>query len=347
MAGSFEKHPRLTLTICTLVLLMLIAGMAEIILRFTIPYDIGYYTAVKKPGEYDYPYGKIYMNQDGYPDEEFDRTSTKPRIGYFGDSVTFGVGAGAGYRFSDLLQEKFPAYEHWTFSMIANGIEDDRVLKTAEEYNLNTVIYAFNLNDILPAPEKTTDGTKKKIPPLVKLQKTIWHTVDVLRGKSYLYTWLRTTVKNALTRAGYSHTGFKAAELYPDENRELIREVAGRIRKMDESLKSHGIKFCVLILPYEMQISNDAAQTYKSLGIHWEDGFEQGKTQQYLLEDLKGVAVYNGLKAFSGLKDTARVGEYFVYNQGDKIDFNHPGRAGHALLAQGLWKSHACHAFYN
>ena len=39
---------------------------------------------------------------------------------------------------------------------------------------------------------------------------------------------------------------------------------------------------------------------------------------------------------------SAPVGRLFVYNAGDKIDWNHPNRAGHAALAKGFLQSNAC-----
>jgi hypothetical protein len=33
---------------------------------------------------------------------------------------------------------------------------------------------------------------------------------------------------------------------------------------------------------------------------------------------------------------------YFVYDKGDKIDWNHPNRAGHARIAEGFIRSGAC-----
>lgn len=347
MSSSFEKHPALTFVLFFGVLAVIVGGMAEVALRFIIPYDIGYYAAVREPGKYEYPYGTIYMNEDGYPDEAFDRNSPKKRIGYFGDSVIFGVGAGAGYRFSDLLEQKFPDKEHWTFSMIANGVQGDEVADIAAAYGLDTVVYGFNLNDILPAVTATTaEGTPVEQPFLFRFQTWLENNVDThLRGHSYLYNGLRTLVKNALTRLGYSHTGFKAAELYPSDNEALIADVAGRVNHLAATLKKNGVDFCIVILPYEMQISNDAAQTYRALGIHWEDGFENGSTQKLLKQDIKVPHLYDAMDAFKGLKDTAKVGEYYVYNKGDKIDFNHPNRAGHALLVDGLLKSHSCPAF--
>ena len=36
------------------------------------------------------------------------------------------------------------------------------------------------------------------------------------------------------------------------------------------------------------------------------------------------------------------VGAYFVYNLGDKIDFNHPNRLGHKLIAQQINDRNIC-----
>lgn len=348
MASAFEKHPVRTFIIFFMVLAVLVAGIAEIALRFIIPYDIGYYSAVRAPGKYEYPYGTITMNPDGYPDQPFDKTGTKKRIGYFGDSVVFGVGAGEGYRLSDLIEKEYPQYDHWTFSMIANGIQDDEVMRVAKEYGINTVVYGMNLNDILPQVTGTgaPAAPDAKQPLLHRVQRFVELHVDgALRGHSYLYNGLRTVAKNALTRLGYSHTGFKAAELFPNENEQVVRAVADRINGLYETLNKNNINFCIVIFPYEMQISQDAAHAYHDLGIHWEDGFIDGSTQDMLKKYLRPAHIYDGRDAFADVRDTAQVGEYFVYNKGDKIDFNHPNRAGHALLAAGLLKSHTCPAF--
>lgn len=346
MTSPFEKHPVRTFILFFLFLAVLIAGIAEVALRFIIPYDIGYYTAVREPGKYEYPYGTITMNEDGYPDQPFDLSGTKKRIGYFGDSVVFGVGVGEGYRISDLLENEYPQYDHWTFSMIANGVQDDEVYDIARQYGIDTVIYAMNLNDILPSVQTAAPGEAVKTPFLFRAQQWVENHIDgKLRGHSYLYNGVRTLFKNAMTRMGYSHTGFKAAELYPKENVQIVREVTDRINSLNEMLNKGNIEFCIILLPYEMQISQDAARTYHDLGIRWEDGFVEGSTQALLKKYLHAAHIYDGRDAFKDARDTARVGEYFVYNKGDKIDFNHPNRAGHARLAEGLLKSHTCPAF--
>ncbi|MEM6781466.1 MAG: hypothetical protein AAF569_06345, partial [Pseudomonadota bacterium] len=117
----FDRHPRKTLFVSLFLFGLFVLILAEIALRFVISYDIGYYTAVQKQGVYEYPYGTITMNSFGLPDEEFNLDSPKKRIGYYGDSVVYGVGAGEGYRFPDLLQEQYPQYEHWITSMLSFG----------------------------------------------------------------------------------------------------------------------------------------------------------------------------------------------------------------------------------
>lgn len=352
MAQSvFEKHPLATIFGFVLILLVLIAGVAEIVLRFTVSYDIGYYTAVRKEGVYEYPYGSIAINKDGFPDQEFDLKSTKPRIGYFGDSIVMGIGAGDGYRFSDLVEVAYPTYEHWTFGLMGNGIREDDLLKDIEKYDLDYVVYGLNLNDFLP-PSEAENGLPVAKPGQsrfeVGLQQFRYHVIgklDWLRGKSYLYTVLRTGAKNILEIAGYGYTGFKSVEFYPSNNADIIQEVAQRFNSTAQRLKEHGIEFCLVIFPYEMQVSDIAASTYRDMGFAWEDGFENGSTQTTFKSYLSISNIYDGLDAFSKDDKQSATGTYFVYNKGDKIDFNHPNRSGHAALAQGWMASKSCPFF--
>lgn len=346
--SMFEKHPRKTIFAFVLVLLFLIGVVAEIVLRFTVPYDIGYYTAIRKEGVYEYPYGRIAINKQGYPDTEFDLTSTKPRIGYFGDSIIMGIGAGDGYRFGDLVEAAYPQYDHWTFGVMGNGIRENDLLRQAQTYNLNYVVYGMNLNDFLPQSESATDlpiakeGQSWFEVSLLKFRYHVIRRLDWLRGKSYLYTVLRTGAKNILEIAGYGYTGFKSIEFYPSGHTDIISEVAQRFNQTALRLNEQGITFCLVIFPYEMQISDVAAQTYADMGFKWEDGFTDGSTQKLFQSYLSIQHIYDGLDAFPGEEKQSATGTYFVYNKGDKIDFNHPNREGHAVLAKGWMESKIC-----
>ncbi|HEU4838490.1 MAG TPA: SGNH/GDSL hydrolase family protein [Micavibrio sp.] len=347
MAQSvFEKHPRLVLLGFIFAVVGLLAIMAEIGLRYVTPYNIGYYTAVLKEGAYRYPYGDIKINRDGYPDDDFDLSGTKTRIGYLGDSIIMGVGAGDGYRISDLLQSRYPNDDHWTFGVMGNGLREDEMFELVDKYKLDKIIYGFNLNDFLPPLRKNGQpiaGPKQSALERIvhAVERFVSRNVDGLRGKSYLYTVLRTGAKNILQQFGFGHTGFKSAELFPREHEELIRDTAERFNAAARRLSEKNIELCLIVFPYEMQISKEAAAAYRDKGIGWENGFEEGSTQTLFKKYLDLPHVYDGRDAFKDLPDSPP-GTYFVYNRGDKIDFNHLNRRGHAVLTNGLIASKIC-----
>jgi hypothetical protein len=107
-----------------------------------------------------------------------------------------------------------------------------------------------------------------------------------------------------------------------------------------------GIELTVVLLPYEMQICAEAEATYRSLGVRWEDGFINRGVQRLLLQHLSpGVKVLDAYHAFGDESTQAdwrsrnRVGQFFVYNAGDKLDWNRPNRAGHKAIAEFLVRS--------
>jgi hypothetical protein len=159
---------------------------------------------------------------------------------------------------------------------------------------------------------------------------------EALRGNSYVYTYVRLGLKNALQRAGYETHGSPAYELEPKKYDDIVKQTAVRVAEQSAYVRAKGLKYCVLLLPYEMQVSEDAARTYGSLGFTWEDGFLAGSTQEVLRRYLSeaDVSVFDLRAAFAGAR--LSVGDSFVYNKGDKIDWNHPNRTGHELMAKWL-----------
>lgn len=338
----FSRHPVLTLLGMNLVLVLVIALIAEAVLRISIPYNPGYYIAVQGSStELVYPYGTIYMNSYGFSDKEFDLENPN-RIGYFGDSVTYGTGAGYGYRVTELLEAVYPEYEHMNFGGIdlsASNETIDYFTRVAREFELDRAIYLFNMNDILT--NRQVAGEEKA--PVTVALGWIKEYADVLRGKSYAYTYVRNLVKSALATGGTGWRGYKAYEFHPDEYADVMAETAERINELGRRMDALGIEFTVVLLPYEMQISNEAAETYAGLGVEWEDGFLDGATQDVVARHLEGD--FRVLDAYDALVDPAqpevskrenRLGEYFVYDKGDKLDWNHPNRAGHRKIADYL-----------
>jgi hypothetical protein len=195
----------------------------------------------------------------------------------------------------------------------------------------------LNLNDILPAsPPKSGSGMV-----VYNGLNFVKEYLDGLRDRSYLYNYLRTAVKNAIQRVGFEASGYYAFELWPKKSDDIFRSFADRVNAAARDLRAQGVQMCVVIAPYEMQVSDDAARTYADLGFKWEDGFLKGSTQKKLRSYLdKDLPVYDGLAAFPD--HSAKVGSLYVYNAGDKIDWNHPTRAGHAALAKGFLQSKTC-----
>jgi hypothetical protein len=206
-------------------------------------------------------------------------------------------------------------------------------------FKLTTVVYLLNLNDLEEMYADARPGGRGRL-SLSTARRLARRSVDYLRNESYAYNYARFGVKNLLQRLGYEASGFKATELYPNRYADHIESACREINEAYEELKARNVDYCVILLPYEMQVSRDAAARYKALGFGWEDGFEDGSTQERLKRCLKVPHVYDARTAFD--RDEARVGEYFVYDRGDKVDWNHPNRAGHARIAEGFVRSGAC-----
>ncbi len=335
----FSRHERLTLGLVNLFFLLLVLAGGEIVARLWTGYEIGYYTEAKvaHDGYLHYPWGVVPMNSSGYLDEEFNLASTKPRVGWFGDSVAMGVGAGYPYRVSDLIRKQYPKVENWNFGKLGTDFYGPRVEAEAQQFKLDYVVYIMNLNDILP-PAPPQSGSNYFVYHLLSFTKNY---LDYFRDRSYFYNFLRTSIKNTVQRWGFEASGYYAFELWPTQSDDVFRSFAASVNETARRLRQKGVKMCVLIAPYEMQVSADAARTYANLGFKWEDGFLEGSTQKKVRQYFdKDLPVYDGLAAFPD--KSAKVGSLFVYNAGDKIDWNHPNRNGHAALAKGFAKSGSC-----
>ena len=338
----FKRHPRLALLLVNAVLLGALVIVLEIVLRLVITYNPGFYTAVTVRGrDLVYPYGVIKINSEGFPDEEWD-LSKPHRVGYFGDSVTYGVGAGYGYRISEILEKAYPGFEHMNIGGIGLSISEKDIqwaANLATRLGMEKVIYLFNLNDIVP--DAVATGEQQSW--LSEIESHVLPYADWLRGSSYLYTFLRTKVKIFLEDRGFGFHGYEAFELFPEKNEGVIRQTAQRINRFHQVLASRGIEMILVLLPYEMQISREAEERYASLGVHWEQGFIGDETQRMVIAALdKDLRYYDAYYAFvdRGAVEDSRarngLGEFFVYDKGDKLDWNHPNRAGHRAIAEWL-----------
>ena len=328
--------------------LILVLFFLEIICRILIDFDSGYYSSSKinkNKSLITRPYGKIPINKYGFFDESFKFHKSKEVIAYFGDSVTYGVGAGYPYRFTEYLDNINSRFEHinlsggigislneWNFEI------EDFLLKN----NIRRIVYMMNLNDIAPLSRQSVkyDENSKDLKNISFIKDLIRPLDHIFRGKSELYTFVRFVLKNQTVKAGYEASGYESIELFSKKNNKHIVNASKKIDQWLEITKKKGFNSCVVILPYEMQISKNAENYYRSINIKFEKSFVNFSTQNLIRANLK-----NHKKLFiidgNGFEEK-KIGHYFVFDKGDKIDFNHPNREGHLVIAKEINKKNVC-----
>jgi hypothetical protein len=341
-AGRFiQRHPRAILVGWSILVLAGLLGVAELVLRHAGINRGDYYVGeVISPHLIRYPFGDMPFNSDGYPDRDWDPADPRERVGFWGDSITSGVGAGFGFRYTDLIGAANPHRSYLNFGGPGeDGVADEaailKILQLVDRFGLKKVVYGMDLNDILP------DRAGPGAPPaaLARAKAFMKHYLDVLRAHSYLYDALRLRLTTAAMRMGYGYHGTEAFELDPLRHRAVIGQTVARINRLAAALAGRGVGLCVVIFPYEMQVSEDAAARYRRDGIHWSEALRQGEPQRMILSGLSpGTVAVDLAPAFRPGPDEkpARVGEDFVFNQGDLLDWVHPNRRGHRLVADYL-----------
>lgn len=341
-----------------LIILCVLLMILELISRLVIDFDSNYYAApqhIEANSVRLHPYGRIPVNSLGVFDKEWDSPKQLPRVGYFGDSVAYGVGAGFPYRITEYLDTLMSAYEHVNLSSglgvdLTNIMQSGSLIKAYAGYDLDKLIYLMNLNDIAPlayyqsqdviTPEQVIERSNSET-LVIYIRKFITPIDNLLRGTSVFYTYARFQAKKFFTSTmGFEASGYKAVELLPDANTELIKKAAINAAALSNIIQNT-VDFCILILPYEMQISNAAAKQYSQLGISFNESFLNFGTQKLFA---KYFSQFSNVKIHwlgFGIPE-ADIGTYFVYDLGDKIDFNHPNRLGHEALATQISAERLC-----
>ena len=340
------KVPITNITILFLSLIVIFL-ILEFLSRIFVNFDADYYSISKKNEDnfVIHPYGKIPVNKFGFFDGEFDFKDKEKIIAYFGDSVTYGVGAGYPYRFTEYLDVIDKKFEHINLSGglgISLNNWNEKYEDFLNENSIERIVYVMNLNDIAPlsqnfSNDKTQNTTIKNISSIKNLIRPI---DNLLRGQSVFYTYVRFLVKKQLVKTGYEASGYESIELFPKKNKIHLINASKKIDQWLSLTKKKGFKSCVVVIPYEMQISQDAKDYYKSINIKFESNFENFSTQKYIKEYLKDNKNFFFIDK-NGFKEK-KVGSYFVFNKGDKIDFNHPNRLGHLVIAQEINKKKIC-----
>ncbi len=326
----------------------------EFLFRLLFNFNSNFYglDSRTKPGLVNvHPYGEIPINSGNYYDNEWEETKTKKRFAYFGDSVVYGVGAGYPFRITEYLDQFNNEVEHVNISggLGANFLglgSANKISKLLEVIKVDKLVYVMNLNDIGPLAYQNSDKKVEDLfamSNLAKFMQSISFIDKKFRGNSVFYTFFRLKIKNFLvTKLGLNASGFKAIELEPLRFSTDIKKSARNLAFISNDLLAKRINFCILILPYEMQISKDAARTYRQLGIYFEDEFLEYKTQQIFIDEFQKFSNIDIYKLGQNFPQE-NVGTFFVFNKGDKIDFNHPNRLGHKFLSKEISEKNLCY----
>ncbi len=332
-----ERHQRSILLGWIFLLLCAVLIVTEIVLRYTVSYQLHYYTPIKISSRlYRYSFGDMPFNSNGYPDRDWDPTDPRERVGFWGDSITMGFGAGFGYRYTDIIRDLRGDHYYMNFGGPGeDGIADDvsiaKILILVQRFRLKRIVYAMDLNDILPDKGSVVAQHSQlhSVKPLLKKY------VDFLRTHSYVYYYLRLKLTSLVVRLGYGYHGDEMYELHPSRNALIVNQTVARINKLSAALRKNGAELCVLLFPYEMQVSADAASRYQSDGIRWSSELLAGEPQKTILRGLSpettAVDLAAAFEQGPNFRARIRVGEYFVFNQGDALDWIHPNRDGNRV----------------
>jgi hypothetical protein len=343
-------------TVNVIVFLVVIL-IIEFCARLLIDFDTNFYAAPQERingTERVHPYGIIPVNTEGFFDGEWSFSKDDAVFGYFGDSVTYGVGAGYPYRISEYLDHFWPEIEHINLSGgigidLAQKASQASIIKTSNRFDVDKVIYLMNLNDIAPLAYYVDPNTQeysesrltdKEI--LIRIIKDRIAPLDrLLRGRSVFYTYLRLKIKSYLvTSFEIEASGYRSIELDPDRHAVLIKRAAKNLADITQDMQAK-VAFCTIILPYEMQISKDAAEEYRKIGVKFSDAFREFKTQKFFVEEYKK---WTDIKIHwvGEILPENPIGTFYVFNRGDKIDFNHPNGKGHKELASEIASKKLC-----
>lgn len=298
------------------------AGAGELGLRLTVPWRPGYYDAPRDPGpEVQHPYGIYTYDPLGFADLAPAPGDPRPVVAWVGDSVLYGLGCPQEGRVTEVLERLHPGVNQVNLGTPGFSPDDParwgRMLDVAAQIGAQRSVWLVNLNDV-PAPPGARPRWRRLPSPWLRRNSYLWSALD--------HSWVAVQASGSDT---------PAVELHPHRFTERFDRAAEAIREVTGRFGARGLPMRLVILPYEMQVSAEAARDYAASGVRWEPGFLEGSAQAALIARLPGLDVVDARPAF----DEAPRGAYFVAGAGGQADWNHLTAAGHARLAGWLVSS--------
>lgn len=296
----------------------------------------------------------VTINSYGWRDTEYslEKPEAVTRIMVVGDSVTFGYGVQLQEIFSKVLERELNLQGAGHYQVISlggaasNTYAQKNVIKdNVPIYAPDLVILAFNLNDIVPAGVFKGEGSGSSDVRSSSISRSILHlrkTLDrTFRSRSHLYFLFRERMKALLRQfaiASPAMVPLGAFDIESDYGVSAWRETSAALLDIASQLRKDKVKFLIMILPVEMQLSHQIADIYRrEYGFVFADSLVNGKPQEIVADFARrhGIACVDLLPAFRKSPDEKK----FFRIYGRSIDWNHPNPLGHKIIGEELKES--------
>ena len=294
---------------------------------------------------------KVTINSRGWRDDEhsLEKPPGVTRIMVVGDSVVFGYGVQADEMFPKVLERGLNRQGPGRYQVVSlggaggNTYSQRRIIKdNVRLYDPDLVILAFNLNDILPKIFGRGNESSAGIGlSIFKTAVRLRMTLDrAFRARSHLYFLVRERMKVVLRKFGIASptvVPLAAFDIKSDsgiaalwDTREALMDIAAQLRK-------DRVPFLLAILPADMQVSPKIADLYRrEYGFVFDDSLVAGTPQKIIANFARqhGIDCIDLLPSFR--TDPEEKKFFRIY--GASIDWNHPNRLGHKIIAAELEK---------
>jgi lysophospholipase L1-like esterase len=289
----------------------------------------------------------VTINSRGWRDAEYslEKPQGATRLMVVGDSVVFGYGVEMEDMFPKVLERELnsQAQGHYEVISLGGAASHTHAQKNMIKDNVSVnkpdlVILAFNLNDILPAVTDNApapDTRRFMAGSILRLRKRL---DAAFRSNSHLYFMLRERIKIVLRKfaiASPTMLPLGAFDIESDYGIAAWRDTREALLEIAAHLKHEQIPFLLAILPVEMQMSPEVADLYRrEYGFTFADSLVNGKPQEWIRDfaEQQGIAYVDLLTAFR--RNPSEQKFFRVY--GGSIDWNHPNRRGHKIIAEEL-----------
>ncbi len=292
----------------------------------------------------------VKINSLGWRDREHKIGKRKGviRIAAVGDSVTFGTGVDIEDTYFRVLERLFddhfrgsPDYETLSFAGGAGNtyFAKQVIERTVPFYKIDTAVLAFNLNDI--QPRRFVKEAAGELKSEGKAPWKIRRTLDrMFRTRSHLYFLFRERVKALLRPYGIVNPSmnFEAAfDMRSERAQRAWKDTSTALEEIATFLRGRGVRFILLILPYDMQTGPEVAREYRQrYNLRFDPSLEAGEPQKII----RAFAEECGIEVIDPLDDFRKNPEQpkFIRTLGPSIDWNHLNARGHEMVAQAIYR---------